>query len=91
MTPERKAEAFHITEFLAEEMQARGWTRDRLAHEMTKYDYGINRLSLDMLFADAEPGDCRIGEDGAKRLGHAFGVDPQFFLNLEAAWIKSRQ
>lgn len=89
---ERKpVEAFHIVEYIREEMTCRGWDIDDLAARMTMYDLAINKAGLEFLFADAAEGgtgSLRIGDDGAKRLGYAFGVDPQFLLNLEAAWVK---
>ena len=102
--PRKVAEAFPVCEYVFEEMQARGWSLDRLAKEMTgpvtddiekwKHDWGINRLVLDFMVAQPEIYDeqhkIRLGADMAELLGKAFGVSPQLFLNLEEAWILSR-
>jgi HTH-type transcriptional regulator/antitoxin HigA len=81
--------AFHPSEFIQDELDARGWTLADLAARMGSESYALNRLSLDMYFAvgPTEP-NCRIGEETAERMGRAFDVSPQFFLNLEAAWLR---
>lgn len=88
--------AFHPSEYIKEEMEARGWSRDRLATEMAgDYDadpneWGITRLALDMFF-EVGPIDrnARIGDVMAGQLGKAFGVSKELFLNLEQSWLKS--
>lgn len=85
------AEVFHLCEYIAEECAARGWSLDRLAVEMgstSDSELLIDRLSLDFLFTRDE--HVRIGDDGAAKLGRAFGVSPQLFLNLEKAWLDGR-
>lgn len=79
----------HPSEFIAEEMAARGWSRDRLAIEMGG-DAAINRLTLDLYF-DLGPDktNMRLGRS-ADDLARAFGVSPDFFRNLEKAWLKDR-
>lgn len=80
------AEAFHPSEFIAEELEARGWSQDYLAVRMGG-DPAINLLTLDM-YRIVGPKDprMRLGEATAAALGQAFGVSPQLFLNLEDAW-----
>jgi hypothetical protein len=77
----------HPSTFIQEEMDARGWDRWAVAHRMGG-DAAMNRLTLDMYF-EVGPGktNMRLGEATARQLGNAFDVSPQFFLNLEAAWI----
>lgn len=81
----------HPSEFIREEMEARGWSMDMLAMRMSP-EFGITRLSLDMYFAigPTEP-NLRIGEKSARGLARAFGVSPDYFLNIEAAWLKGVQ
>lgn len=81
----------HPSEFIKDEMEARGWTLKDVAARMgvvPLHDYGLHYLALEMYFAVHEP-NLRIGQDTADALGRAFGVNPQFFLNLEAAWLAS--
>jgi hypothetical protein len=47
------AEAFHPSEFITEEMEARGWDRDELARRMGG-GFAVTRLALD-LYLDVGP------------------------------------
>lgn len=80
----------HPSDFIAEEMLARGWSPDDLAHRMsdgTDYDFGICRLSLDFYdsIGPTEP-KMMMGVDTAERLAKAFDVSPEYFLALEDQW-----
>lgn len=80
------AEAFHPSVFIAEELEARGWSLDDLALRMPG-DFGINRCALDFYMTiGAETPGLRIGES-ASALAAAFGVSPELFANLERAWV----
>jgi plasmid maintenance system antidote protein VapI len=81
------AEVFHPSEFIRDEMDARGWTRDDLALRMGG-DFAINRVGLELYFeaGPTEP-DLLIGD--GKDFARAFGVSAEFFLNLERAWRKA--
>lgn len=83
----------HPSEFIAEEMIARGWSADDLAMRMSdgsEHDFGICRLALDF-YDTCGPGEPKmlIGSITAGKLGKAFDVSPQYFLNLESAWRAS--
>lgn len=82
------AEVFHPSEYITEEIEARGWTLDRLAHEMGG-DYGITRLALD-LYIEVGPTEpaLRIGQHTADQLAKAFGTSADLWTNLEAAWLR---
>lgn len=81
------AEAFHPSVFIAEELEARGWSLDDLAQRMPG-DFGVNRLALDFYMTiGAETPGLRIGESAAG-LAAAFGVSPELFTNLERAWVE---
>jgi len=82
----KPAEAFHPSEFIVEEMEARGWSRDDLALRMPG-EYGVNRLALDMYF-DVGPYEptMRLG-DMADVFGAAFGIAGVFFKRLEEQWL----
>lgn len=84
----------HPSEIMTEEMESRGWDRDRLAVEMVSGSddsYGIVRLALDLYF-EVGPTDprVRIGARTAEQLGRAFGVSPEFFLNLERSYLEGK-
>lgn len=80
----------HPSVYIAEEMEARGWNRDMLAMRMGP-EFGIWRLCLDLYFeVGPEKTNMRIGAKTVAAFSRAFGVSPDFFLNLERAWLASR-
>ena len=80
----------HPSVFIREELEARGWTMDTLAVRMGP-ESGVNRLSMDLYFevGPTEP-SFLLGNLTAKQLGKAFGVSPDFFLNLHRAWLDAQ-
>ena len=84
------AEVSHPSVYLAEEMEARGWSVRDAAGRMSG-DFGRNALALAMYLACGchakHARAVRIGEHAAKRLGEAFNVEAQFFLNLERTFL----
>lgn len=80
------AEAFHPSEYIREEIEARGWSLDDLASRLPG-SFGINRLALDF-YMDVGPIDpgIRMGPM-ASEISGAFGVDADLFSNLEKAWL----
>ena len=81
------AEAFHPSLFIKEELEARDWTIGELARAMPG-DYGINFVALEFYLdlGPEEPG-LRMNNMAAD-ISRAFGVDPDFFSNLERAWLE---
>jgi plasmid maintenance system antidote protein VapI len=81
------AEVFHPSIFIKEEMEARGWTIGDLAKAMGG-DYGINFVGLEFYLelGPEEPG-LRMN-DTAVSISRAFGIDPDFFSNLERSWLE---
>lgn len=81
------AVAFHPSEFIAEEMQARGWGRDDLARHMGG-DFSETRMSLEF-YLEVGPTQrgIRVGQHTAMQLAVAFGTSPDLWLNLEASWL----
>jgi hypothetical protein len=82
----------HPSEYILEEMAARGWTRDHLALAMCadradEQEWSIWRLAVDLYFA-VGPGDCNL-RINPEAFARAFGVSEQFFVNLEQAWLRS--
>lgn len=82
----------HPSEFIREEMAARGWTVWGLARRMGDPEVSTSVLVLDLYF-EAGPNnpELRIGEKDALALAKAFGVDPEFIRNLEKAWLASQR
>lgn len=63
--------------FIAEELEARGWTQLDLA-----YVLGVSTQTINPIIN----GKRGIGPDMAKALGKAFDVPAEFFTNLQAAY-----
>lgn len=89
MTHERvPAEVFHPSVFILEEMEARGWDRWELARRMGG-DYRARRLEIDLYFeVGPDETNMRLGPTG-DNIARAFDVSPEFFRNLEAAWLRA--
>ena len=75
------AQVFPPGDFLKEELEARGWTKADLAKILGR----PRRLVSEII-----DGKRAITAETAWGLGDAFGVDPQFWLNLESAYQLSR-
>lgn len=87
---EEKLLGFHPSEFIQDELDARGWSLDTLAALMTRDDVARNRLALDFyMLAGPEETNLRIGENMAQGFSVAFGISAEFFINLENAWLKA--
>ncbi len=75
------AEVFPPGEFIRDELEARGWTQADLAEVLGRPAKTISEILL---------GKKAITPETAKGLGEAFGVDPQFWMNLEGAYRLSQ-
>ena len=80
-------EAFHPSEYIQEELEARGWTMDMLVARMGG-DEKEQRLAMDIYMCTPHDPGVLLGDDGAADLERAFGVSKQFWLNLERAWLE---
>ena len=76
-------DAPHPSEFIFEELTARGWTVDELAEKI-----GHNPLDMYLAVGSDEPG-IRLA-DMADGLARAFGTSPDLWRNLEAAWLRAK-
>lgn len=79
----RLAECFHVGEFIADEMAARGWTSRDVAARMGGEDDALDELALDLLIACPE---VLLGDDMPPKLARAFGVPAELFVNLDRAY-----
>ncbi len=78
MTEERRpAEVFPPGDFIKEELEERGWSQGDLASIMGRSERAISEI------LNAKR---RITPEIAHDLAEAFGVEAEFFLNLEAAY-----
>lgn len=80
--------AVHPRNFIQAEMSARGWSVAELASRMVG-DALRNRALLSHYFRHPT-GDLLLGNSIAHRLGVAFGLSADVFLDLEKAWLASR-
>lgn len=82
--PERvPAECIPVSEFIAEELKARGWGMDALAERMGGGAVS-NRCVLDIL-SHNDP-IVHLTRQTAHKLALAFGTSVTLWLNLDAAW-----
>ena len=89
----RGAPDMHPANFIAEEMEARGWTRDRMAVAMAQHSQDtppMCRVKLD-LYLEVGPTDdrLRLGPTGHE-IDRAFGVSDGMMHRLEASWLAAR-
>lgn len=78
------AEAFHISEFIQDEMNARGWSRDDV-YERLGYD-ARDCLAFDLMM-DVKDKDILMSRREDQALQDVFGItDPGFFTRLYDAW-----
>ncbi len=71
------AEVFPPGEFIRDELEARSWTQTDLAEILGRPLKAVSEILT---------GKRAITPETAKGLGEAFGVDPQFWMNLESAY-----
>ena len=75
-------EAFHISKFIQDEIDARGWTIAQVAMRMGGFAEDLLTLSLIM---DVHDKYILLGEETAEALGRAFGISAEYFINLDKA------
>jgi HTH-type transcriptional regulator/antitoxin HigA len=81
MTDRRPAEVFPPGEFLADELEARGWTQTEFAEIIGRPQKLVNDIIL------AKRG---VTPDTAADFSAALGTSAQFWMNLETAWQLSK-
>ena len=75
------AEVFPPGEFIRDELEARGWTQTDLSEILGRPLKAVSEILT---------GKRAITPETAKGLGEAFGIDPQFWMNLESAFRLSQ-
>ncbi|GAC1473868.1 MAG: HigA family addiction module antitoxin [Isosphaeraceae bacterium] len=71
------AEVFPPGEFIRDELEARSWTQADLAEILGRPLKAVSEILM---------GKRAVTPETAKGLGEAFGVDPQFWMNLESTY-----
>ena len=78
------AEGFTLGSYIQEELDARGWSVSELALRMVAEDIAIWQLTIELQIAMDEP--TLLSQETADRLGAAFDVSPESFINLNNAY-----
>lgn len=81
------AEVFCMQEYLAEEMQTRGWKTEDVAVRMGTHRGAAMDLFLFDIIMCVPDEKLIIDDEMFTAFGRAFGVDPQFLKNLHAVWL----
>lgn len=84
------AEVFPLASFLADEMEARGWTTTDAAIRMggaAAHQVSMDLLCLDLLMCVHED-TLLVGDHMFTALAKAFDVPEQFLRNLDEIWRK---
>jgi HTH-type transcriptional regulator / antitoxin HigA len=81
MSNSRPAEVFPPGDFIREELEARGWTQVELAGIMGRTVTMINQIIM---------GHIKITTRTARELAAAFGTSAELWLNLQSAYLVSK-
>lgn len=88
---QRQAECFPVGEFIADELEARGWTPRDLAERMGG-EVDVNELTIELHIACGESHpDAYMGQETADGLARAFGTSAELWMNLDAAYRSWRK
>lgn len=80
----------HPSEYITDELLARGWQLEDLAHEMGG-QYGINLLAIQLyITVGPDEKNCRMGDEFIEGLSKAFGTSKEVWEGLEQGWLKGR-
>jgi HTH-type transcriptional regulator/antitoxin HigA len=71
------AEAFPPSEFILEEMEARGWSKETLAEKMMFTTPYVEQILANKI---------RLTKGACLMLGQAFDIRPEVWANLQKAW-----
>ena len=86
MVEREPVEVFCLASYLAEEMEARGWTSSDVGVRMGG-ETALDTLTVDLLLA-VQDDNLIISGDTYRALERAFGVSEGFFERLDSAWHK---
>lgn len=89
-TEDEPIEVYSLSEYLCEEMQARGWRSGDVARRMggsTEREQSINQLAVELLLA-VQDERLKSNQKIFAQLDAAFGVSDGFFNGLYDLWLK---
>lgn len=88
-------EVWHVGTYLAEEMEARGWSAKDVAERMGGENAVVDELIVEaitgekyMLFDDE---DCSLDEGTAAKFARAFDTSAELWLNLDRYYREAGQ
>lgn len=83
----------HVSVFIQDEMDARGWSRDLMSVSMARsgdLSFGVCRLMLDLVL-DVGPDHSNLRLGGmAREVAAAFGTSEVFWRNIERSWLEAQ-
>jgi hypothetical protein len=79
-------EVWPLASYIADEMQARGWTAVDVANRMSG-DYPHNVCEVNLMLAVQS--DNMILDNLIPRVALAFGVSPEYFHALHRGWLRN--
>ena len=86
------AELYPVGEYVAEELESRGWTTSHAA-TLLDGDTDVNMLWLDLLCCREiwEKHDIAFPEAEAEKLAELFGTSSQLWMNLHASYLRAKR
>lgn len=98
--PEIPAQVFPLGEFIAEELEARGWTprdfalrienvRGREIDGALVKAIAIRELEIEIVLACSGNQRCISTEESLKAFARGFGCSWEFLANIQKAYLKS--
>lgn len=79
--------SLHISEFIQDELDARGWSEHDLAVRMDG-DPSMNLLTVQMLMAVTDH-RMLLDDETANGLSAAFGISPEYWIKLHEDWRRA--
>lgn len=90
MSERTPAEVWSLAEYLAEEMEERGWTVADVALRMgDESEYGVNFLAFGFCLA-VQDDNFLLDDKTARGVARAFGVSEEFVRNLDNGWREQK-
>lgn len=81
------AEVFSVAEYIADELEARGWTtRDLAARMSDRIAPDVRLLALDLLLACGSEPNVIIDDADLCEFATAFDVSPDMFRHIYKTW-----
>ena len=82
------ADVFHPSEFIRDEMEARGWTLEILTSQMGSWWFATRRRLRLYLAEGPNNPKLRLSADEAAAIDRAFGCSVGFVSGLQRSWLE---